>query len=189
MYPFVRLGTHAVKSLLRKQQGKTLKLTDVGEITLTANVNDIDHFVEMNNGRILTLFDLGRNDFAIRSGLAKKLIQHRWGLVVAGSTIQYRKRVRLFDKVTIKTKIVGIDARWIYVDQTMWVKGQPTCHALLRTGITNFVSGKVLPTDQVLTAIGEQDFVMPIDDWVKSWAEADKMRPFPSVEPADEITV
>ena len=36
------------------------------------------------------MFDLGRTDFAIRTGLGKKLIANRWGLVVAGSTIQYR---------------------------------------------------------------------------------------------------
>lgn len=182
MYPFIRLGTTAIKSLIHQSQGKTLKLTDTGEITLTANVNDIDNFLEMNNGRIFTLFDLGRNDFAIRSGLAKKLFQHRWGLVVAGSTIQYRKRVRLFDKVTIKTRIVGIEERWIYVEQSMWVKGVPTCHALLRTGITNIMTGKVIDTAKVLEAIGEKDVVMPPDEWVQAWADADKLRPFPTAE-------
>ena len=182
MYPFLRLGTHAIKSTIKKQTGQLIKLTDTSEITLTTNINDIDHFLEMNNGRILTLFDLGRNDFAIRSGLAKKLFKHRWGLVVAGSTIQYRKRIRLFDKVTIKTKIVAIDERWIYVDQSMWVKGQPTCHALLRTGVTNVMTGKVLPTATVLEAIGEKDFTMPPDEWIKTWAEGDKLRPFPTAD-------
>ena len=99
---------------------------------------------------------------------------------MAGSTIQYRKRVRLFDKVTIKTKLVGIDERWFYIDQTMWVKGQPTCHALLRTGVTNVVSGKVIPTAKVLEAIGEKDFVLPVDAWIQSWVQADKQRPFPT---------
>ena len=73
MYPFLRLGTHAIKSAIKQKQGHSLQLTDTSEITLTANINDIDNFFEMNNGRIFTLFDLGRNDLAIRSGLAKKL--------------------------------------------------------------------------------------------------------------------
>lgn len=182
MYPFLRLGTHSIKSFIKQQQGQTLDLTDVGEITLTANVNDIDNFLEMNNGRIFTLFDLGRNDFAIRSGLAKKLFKHRWGLVVAGSTIQYRKRVRLFDKVTIKTKIVAIDERWIYIEQSMWVKGVPTCHALLRTGVTNIMTGKVIETAKVLDSLGYKDVTMPPDEWVQAWIDADKLRPFPKAE-------
>lgn len=179
MYPFLRLGTHAIKSAIKQKQGHSLQLTDTSEITLTANINDIDHFFEMNNGRIFTLFDLGRNDLAIRSGLAKKLFKHRWGLVVAGSTIQYRKRVRLFDKVTIKTRLIAVDERWFYIEQSMWVKGQPTCSALLRTGITNIVTGKVLPTEQVLSALDYKDINMPPNDWVKAWSDTDKIRPFP----------
>ena len=61
----------------------------------------------------------------------------------------------------------------------MCVKGQPTCSALLRTGITNIVTGKVLPTKQVLSALDYKDIHMPPDDWVKAWSDADKMRPFP----------
>ncbi|MGY6377893.1 hypothetical protein ACXIUJ_24440, partial [Vibrio parahaemolyticus] len=64
-------------------------------------------------------------------------------------------------------------------EQSMWVKGQPTCSALLRTGITNIVTGKVLPTKQVLSALDYQDINMPPDDWVKAWSDADKIRPFP----------
>ena len=48
MYPFIRLGTHAIKSAVRKQRGHALAITDTSEITLTANLSDIDHFVEMN---------------------------------------------------------------------------------------------------------------------------------------------
>ena len=49
----------------------------------------------------------------------KALIKNRWGLVVAGSTIQHRKRIRLFDKVLMKTHIAGFDERWVYIEQSM----------------------------------------------------------------------
>ena len=79
----------------------------------------------MNNGRILTLYNLSRMNFAVRTGLGRQLFKQRWNLIVAGTRIQYRKRVRAFDKVTMKTQIAGIDARWIYIEQSMWVKGKP----------------------------------------------------------------
>lgn len=180
MYPFLRLTKTIVKSSLNLKQGKTLDLTDTSEYHFTANVNDIDNFLEMNNGRIFTLFDLGRTDFAIRTGLGAKLIKNRWGLVVAGSTIQYRKRIRAFDKVTMKTRICAIDERWFYVEQTMWVKGKCTCHALLRTAVTNFKSGKTLPTKEVLESLGYADISLPPDEWVQAWIDADKMRPYPN---------
>lgn len=183
MYPFLRLAKNIVSSSIAykksKKSGRVLGLTDTTEYHFTANVNDIDNFLEMNNGRILTLFDLGRNDFAIRTGLGKKLLERRWGLVVAGSTIQYRKRVRLLDKVTMKTCVCAIDEKWFYVEQTMWVKNKCTCHALLRTAVTNIMTGKPIATNEVLSALGYNDIRLPADEWVKAWIEADRLRPFP----------
>lgn len=182
MYPFLRFGKTILQSSLKNVRGQQLSIEDTGEITTISNFNDIDNFLEMNNGRIFTLFDLGRMDFAIRTGLGAKLLQKRWGLVVAGSTIQYRKRIRLFDKVTIKTRLIGIEERWIYIEQTMWVKGQCTSHALLRTGVTNIVTGKVILTADVMQAMNLGNIKIPLPDWVQAWANADKLRPFPQVQ-------
>lgn len=183
MYPFLRLAKNIAKSSYNyhksQKDGTAIGLTDTTKYQFTARMNDIDNFLEMNNGRILTLFDLGRNDFAIRTGLGKKLIQKRWGLVVAGSTIQYRKRIRLFDKVTMKTRVCAIDERWFYIEQTMWVKDKCTCHALLRTAVTNIKTGKTIDTKTVLDALGYTDINLPPDEWVKAWIDADKLRPFP----------
>lgn len=180
MYPFLRLAKTVAKSSLAFKKGDSLTLTDTSEFYFTANLNDIDNFLEMNNGRILTLFDLGRTDFAIRTGLGKKLIEHRWGLVVAGSTIQYLKRIRAFDKVTMKTRLAAIDERWFYMEQTLWVGGKCTCHALLRTAVTSIKTGKALPTKDVLESLGYGDIQMPPDEWVQAWIAADKLRVFPT---------
>lgn len=182
MYPFLRFGKTIAQSTFKHIRGDTLSILDTSEIHLVSNFNDIDNFLEMNNGRIFTLFDLGRIDFAVRTGLGKKLLQHRWGLVVAGSTIQYRKRIRLFDKVTIKTRLIGIEERWFYIEQTMWVKGQCASHALLRTGVTNLMTGKVISTQLAMQAMNLTDVEFSLPDWVKAWADADKMRPFPTAE-------
>lgn len=83
MYPFLRLTQNIISSATAyhksKKSGTLIGLTYTTEYRFIANINDIDNFFEMNNGRILTLFDLGRNDFAIRTGLGKKLLQQRWG--------------------------------------------------------------------------------------------------------------
>lgn len=88
------------------------------------------------------------------------------------------------DKVTIKTRVVAIDERWIYIDQSMWVNGQATCSALLRTGVTNIMTGKVMPTAKVLDTLGYNGLTMPPDAWVQAWIDADKLRPFPTAEQA-----
>lgn len=182
MYPFLRLATTTLKSSLNYKKGNKLSLTDTSEIQLTANINDIDNFFEMNNGRIFTLFDLGRMDLAIRSGLGVKLLKHKWGLVVAGSTIQYRKRIRLLNQVTIKTRLCAFDDRWFYIEQSMWVKGKPTCSALIRAGVTNLKTGKTIDMKTVMTTLGYADLVMPPNEWIQAWIAADKLRPFPTDE-------
>ncbi len=182
MFPFVRFTKTVLQSSWAYKNGETLGLTDTGELELVANIGDIDSFLEMNNGRILTLFDLGRTDFAIKTGLGKKLLQERWGLVVAGSTVQYRKRIRLLDKVTMKTRLVALDERWFYMEQSLWVKGVPACVALLRTGVTNITTGKTLTTQTVLEKLGYSDVQLPVDDWVQAWIDLDSERPFPSAD-------
>ncbi|UNU74243.1 acyl-CoA thioesterase [Moraxella nasovis] len=179
MYPFLRLAKTLAKSSLDFKQGDKLRLTDTATYQFTVQLNDIDNFLEMNNGRIFTLFDLGRTDFAIRAGLGKKLLENRWGFVVAGSTIQYKKRIRAFDKVTMKTRVVAIDGRWFYMEQTLWVKGVCACHALLRTAVTNIKTGKSIDSQDVLNQLGYHDVSLPPDEWVQAWIDADKLRPFP----------
>ncbi|MDO5650877.1 MAG: acyl-CoA thioesterase [Moraxella sp.] len=180
MYPFFRLGKTLARSIIDTKKGNSLPLDGTSEIHLKASIRDMDNFMEMNNGRIVTMFDLGRYDLSVRTGLGKLLLKNRWGLVVAGSSIQYRKRIRPMDKVTIKTRLTGIDERWFYIEQSMWANGVPTSAILLRTGITN--KGRALPTQTVLDALGEPNFRLPLSEWVQAWANADKLRVFPTAE-------
>ena len=177
MYPFLRYSATIVKAALQVKKGHTLSFDDVSEMSFRCRLTDIDNFLEMNNGRVLTLNDMGRTDFAVRTGLVSQLIKQRWGLVVAGSTIQYRKRIRVFDKVTIKTHVVGLDTRWIYIEQSMWVKGKPCSSALLRTGVTE--RGKVIEPKRVMVALGIADWVKPPEPWVQDWIEGDKEHRWP----------
>ena len=179
MYPFIRYAATIAHAALRVKKGHTLTLDGVSEIHFRCRLSDIDNFLEMNNGRVLTLYDLGRTDFAVRTGLGKQLLKQRWGLVVAGSTVQYRKRIRAFNKVTLKTHIVGFDARWIYVEQSMWVGGKPCSSALLRTGVTE--GGRVIETRRVLASLDMADWQLPPTGYVAEWIQSDNDRPWPPV--------
>ncbi|GAA5190259.1 acyl-CoA thioesterase [Ferrimonas gelatinilytica] len=175
MYPLLRLLTTSIRAL----RAPAMPPDGVAETHFRCRPWDLDMFMEMNNGRVLTLYDLGRFDFAIRSGLAKTLKQQGWGLVVAGSTVRYRKRIKLFDSVTIRTQVVGIDERWIYVKQSMWLKGEPASSVLLRTGVTS--QGRSVKAEQVIKAMGMPDWKPAPSDWPKAWIESESLRPWPPV--------
>jgi acyl-CoA thioesterase FadM len=173
MYPLIRLISSSFKSRLAKK----ISIFDVCETQFRCRPWDLDMFMEVNNGRLLTLYDLGRFDLAIRSGLAGVLIKNRWGLVVAGSSVRYRRRVRMFDKVTMRTQVVGQDEKWTYIAQSIRVKDRPTSSILLRTGVT--AQGGVIPTDEVAAAMGLDKLNTDMPPWVKAWIEADAERVWP----------
>jgi acyl-CoA thioesterase FadM len=173
MYPLLRFFTVSFKAV----RSEDINIDSVCETTFRCMPWDLDMFLEMNNGRILTLYDLGRFDLAIRTGLAKALKKHKWGLVVAGSSVRYRQRVKIFDKITMRTQVVGFEDRWTYIVQSMWVNGKPTSSVILRTGITS--KGKLVPGDDVLNALGIVDWKPVLPGWVESWIASEADRPWP----------
>ena len=179
MYPFLRYSKSIVSAVIANRKGRSLDLAQTSEVMVRCSLTDLDPMLEMNNGRVLTVYDIGRTDFIIRTGLGRLLLKQRWGMVVAGSTIQYRKRIRLLDKITIRTHIVGIDERWIYLEHSMWVKGKPCSSMLLRTGVTE--GGRVVDTARVLEGLGKADLKLPPTGYVAEWIESDGDRPWPPV--------
>jgi len=176
MYPLIRLAKISLTSSKRPPLGPD----DTGTLDMIVWPWDCDVFVEMNNGRHLTLYDLGRFDYGERCGLVPLLKERKWGLVVAGSTIRYRKRLRPFQRYTLNTRLIGRDDRWFYFVQKM-VRGGETCSAgLVRTAVTK--KGRILPTREVTEALGYPDWNPEKPAWVEAWIAADDSRPWPPEE-------
>ena len=173
MYPYLRLGA----LVMRERRQPKLGLYDTHTMPMTCLPSDIDGFLEMNNGRILTLFDLGRFALSIRIGLFEVLKEQKWGLVVAGSTVRYRSRITTFQRFEMRTRFLGWDERFFYLEQAMY-RGDTCCnHALLRTGVTT--KGRLTPVDDVATALGVEGDSPALPSWAQAWAEADGTRPWP----------
>lgn len=139
---------------------------------------DIDIFLEMNNGRHLTLFDLGRFDLATRLGLMGLLRARGWGFVVGGATVQYRRRIRAFQRFEIATRCVARDEKWFYMEQAMWRGGTACSAAMLRVAVVAGPRGTV-PSQEVAVALGFPDWRGQLPDWASAWEAADRSRPWP----------
>lgn len=142
---------------------------------------DLDLWMELNNGRTLSLYDMGRIPMAKRSGLVAALKRRRWGLSVAGCSVRYRKRIRIFDKIEMRSRAVCADDRFVYVEQSMWVRGDCANHVLYRTAVTN--NNGIVNTDDVLLELGKELHLPPIPNWISSWISAEKLRPWPPMQP------
>lgn len=176
MYPFLRF----LKEMWKFRDAPALGLTDPHVSTHMCWPWDLDPWIELNNGRTLTLYDLGRIPMAKRTGLIDILRSNRWGITVAGNSTRYRRRVRMFDRITMVSRIVGWDGRFFYMEQSMWKKGDCTSHMLLRSAVTS--AGGIVAPRQVLAAAGREAESPALPDWITAWIEADALRPWP---PAD----
>ena len=95
MYPFIRL----FKEIVKARRMPALAPLDTHVSHHICWPWDIDMFVELNNGRSLTFYDLGRLPLAARIGLDKVLLRNGWGLTMAGASVMWRARVRPFARV------------------------------------------------------------------------------------------
>lgn len=173
MYPMFRF----LKVVMKARKSSPMSYTDTSTIEFRCHPWDLDMFNEMNNGRVLTLYDLGRFDLGIRSKLMKVLGENKWALVVAGSSVRYRKRIKLLNKITMKTQCVGLDDKWFYIVQSMWVKDQPCSSVLIRGGISS--KNGLIPPAEVIKLMGEEPVVGDLPKWVNEWVDSEQHRPWP----------
>lgn len=174
MYPFARM----LKELWVSRNLPDLPLTGTHVSHHMCWPWDIDMWMELNNGRTLTLFDLGRIPLARRVGLIGVLREKKWGLTMAGCTVRYRRRVKMFDRVTMHSRAVYWDDRFIYMEQAMFkTDGECSGHVLYRTAVVG--QGGMVPPAEVLAALGRDDPAPDAPDWVAAWIEADALRPWP----------
>ncbi len=86
MYPYHKVLITLIKAKYRPK----IELEDKSTIECRAGLFDIDMYMELNNARYLSYMELGRWDFAVRSGFGD-MMKKRSGesrLVVSVNTIE-----------------------------------------------------------------------------------------------------
>nr|WP_319947507.1 acyl-CoA thioesterase [uncultured Shimia sp.] len=177
MYPFIRMALSMFKT-------RKLSPLDVFETHVSHHRCwpwDIDLWLELNNGRTLTIYDLGRIPLAHRIGLLDALRTQNWGLTMAGVSVRYRRRIRTFEKFEMRSRAVYWDAKFVYLEQTMWKQdGECANHALYRAAITD-KAGIVTP-QRVMKAMGIELENPVAPEWVRNWIDAEATRPWPPMQ-------
>ncbi|MEM6938977.1 MAG: acyl-CoA thioesterase [Pseudomonadota bacterium] len=181
MYPFIR----AAKELIRASRMPALEnVTDVHVSHHICWPHDLDFFLEMNNGRVLTLYDTGRFAGALRGGLIATIRKEGWALTMAGASVRFRARIRAFERFDMRSRAVCWDDKFMYLEQSMWKKGGVCAsHVLYRAAVTD-KDGLVGP-ERVLAAMDQPNMASPqMPEWIARWATADQARPWPPMQDA-----
>lgn len=173
MYPYIRM----VKELWKFRSAPKLSILEPHISTHRIWPVDLDPWRELNNGRTLTLFDLGRIPMSLRMGFKDVATANGWGITVAGNSTRYRRRVTLFQKLTQVSRVLGWDARFVYLEQSFWRDGECTASMLLRSAFIK--KGGMVPPAEVLRALGQSVESPVLPDWVQGWIDADGGRNWP----------
>lgn len=178
MYPLRRQGL----AILRARRMPDLAPGETHIDHMRAMPWDIDPFGDLNNGRIITLSDVGRVALAVRSGLIATMRRRHWGLAMAGSTPQYRRRITMFEPLELHSTLVGLDHKFFYIEHSFYVRGEAAANIMCRTVITS--KRRLVPPSEVAREMGREDWRPALPAWVRDWAAADDARPWPPAQGA-----
>lgn len=159
---------------LRAPRSPRLGAWDVARTSFRVVPTDLDLLGHVNNGRYLTLMDVARIDLLTRAGVWDRMRERGWYPVVAGQTITYRRSLRLGQRFDIYSRAVGIDDRWVYVEQTFCVGEDVYARAVVRSRFLKRSDGSV-ERAELEELCGPAPEGLELPGWVQDWTDATRI--------------
>lgn len=151
---------------------------DVSRLSFRVWPLDLDVSLHMNNGRYLTIMDLGRLDVMIRSGLWRAVVHHKWVPIASTIKIRYRRELRLLDRFALETRLIAWDAEKVVMEQVFVLAGGPragqvAAHALFLGGIYDRGQRGFIPISRLMAEVGVKAESPPLSPEVDAFLKAD----------------
>lgn len=143
----------------------------VGRLRLRTLPTDIDLLGHMNNGRYASLFDLGRFDLLIRTGIWDAMNAQGWYAVVASETVTFRKSLQLWQRFDIESRFVGHDDRAVFLEHRAVVDGEVYARVIVRSRMLRR-SGGTVSNEELFAAVGKPQGLPEVEPWIHDWASA-----------------
>lgn len=123
----------------------------ISKLNLMVLPNDLDVNLHMNNGRYLTICDLNRVDFFLRTGLLATMMQKKWMPMVAEHTMIYKKPLALFQRFTVTLTLTSWDEKAFYMTHEFKVKDRIVAIGTSK-GVFRGRNG-VVPPEEIIRAV------------------------------------
>lgn len=160
--------------------GRRLALPgEASRLTFRVWFHDLDPFRHMNNGRYLTLMDLGRTDLMVRSGLARAAFAHGWTPIASAVVIRFRREMRLFQKFHLVTRIVWWDERQSVITQEFVLEGgkhhgQVAAQAMFKGGLYDRAAKAFVPVARLMQEGGFSGDSPAMNEAVAAYLKTDE---------------
>lgn len=159
---------------------RRIGITDTSVLHFRVWPTDLDANIHMNNGRYLSIMDLGRLDLMVRFGMMGTVLKEKWMPVLGAATIRYRISLNPFRQFRLETKIVWWDEKWFYIEQRFVIKGGKKDGAVAAIA---FVKGSfyckksrtTVPTSELVKLMGVDGAQIPARPrYIASWQTAEE---------------
>ena len=130
---------------------------------------DLDFMLHMNNARYLRECDFGRISFLFQCGLYRQCLELGGEpIVLASSTIRYRRSLRLFQRFVLETRLVYWDENAAYLEQLFRGKSDDFVYA---TMYAKMVSSKCQMSEAINVLCGGNIEVPTCREDLRSWID------------------
>ncbi len=163
MHPLFR----TLKLALGAWLGRRSDMLETSSIQMRVWPNDLDINLHVNNGRYLTLMDLGRLDMMIRSRTLGIIFKNKWYPVLGSATVRFKRSLKLFEKFTLKTRILGWDEKWVYMEHRIETPEHLAVIAIVKALFRT--KGRSIPSQELAEAFGHTGPSPVLGGFIKDW--------------------
>lgn len=151
---------------------------DTSRLSFRVWPTDLDTSLHMNNGRYLTLMDLGRLDIMVSSGLWRAVMRNGWTPIASAIKIRFRRELKTFQKFRLETRIVAWDRTNVIMEQTFVIDGgdrdgQIAAQGLFKGGLYDRKQKKFIEISHLMAEIGVAAESPPLTPEVEAFLAAD----------------
>lgn len=159
--------------LMLQSRGRKAAPLDTTTVWSRVMPNDLDLNRHVNNGRVLTLADLGRIDWFWRTGCLKAALRMGAAPIVGDATARFIKQLKLFERIRIESRMLGWGAKWAFLEHRIYRRdGALAAIVVIRGMFHGGKKGAVSPA-ALLEATGHAATASPVlPEWVQTWSRA-----------------
>jgi acyl-CoA thioesterase FadM len=147
-------------ALFRAKFRKKIRASETTVVNFRVWITDIDVTV-MNHAAMMTVFEMGRIDYMVRTGFFGVATQNKWYFPNQAITVQFYRPLKMFQKAEVFTRMSFVDEKLFYVEQKIMRHGKPIAACFANGMAKN--GRETVPTADIIKALGVDPTEVPYE--------------------------
>jgi len=150
-----------------------VKGSETTSLKFSVWITDIDVSV-MNHAAIMTVFEMGRVDYMVRTNFFKIATENKWFFPSQAISVQFYRPLKMFQKAVVYTRMSYVGEKYFYLEQKIMRKGKPVA-SCFANGLAK--KGRdTIPTAEIIKAlkIDPKDIPTKLHDLISVFEEKNR---------------